>query len=549
MHFSCPCKPDQAVWPEASCSVRSHQACIRHKFCLSSQPRRMRRAPSLNILRSKVATEGKAGNKDTALSTDDKLRPQLSNSLQTKTEMQKSSFTVFGLQPSPELLSISMVYFVQGILGLARLAISFFYKDEFHLDPATVAIVTGLGAAPWVVKPVYGFLSDTVPIFGYRRRSYLIICGLLGTVSWTALATIVSTPSMAVAMVVLGSLGTACSDVVVDSIVVERSRGEPQSTAGSLQSLCWASSAVGGIASAYFSGSLVEAYGPRGVFGLTALFPLIVSLSAVFISEQPVVRSGSHKRDRPSEDNADAAESGRLLAADLLAPPEFMMKRLYSQAHALWGAVQQRSIFLPAIFVFLWQATPSADTAMFFFQTNHLHFSAEFLGRVRLVGSMASLAGVATYNYLLKDVPLTKMFFWTAVLGTALGMTQLILITGTNQRWGLSNELFVLGDSLILTVLGQVSFMPVLVLAARLCPEGVEATLFATLMSVLNGGAFAGSTFGALLTKSFGVTSEDFTNLAPLVTVCTLSSLLPLPLLKMLPQGSTTEQIRNNSEK
>lgn len=83
-----------------------------------------------------------------------------------------------------------------------------------------------------------------------------------------------------------------------------------QSTAGSLQSLCWASSAVGGIASAYFSGSLVEAYGPRGVFGLTALFPLIVSLSAVFISEQPVVKSDRHKRDRLSEDNADAAESG-----------------------------------------------------------------------------------------------------------------------------------------------------------------------------------------------------------------------------------------------
>lgn len=79
--------------------------------------------------------------------------------------------------------------------------------------------------------------------------------------------------------------------------------------------------------------------------------------------------------------------------------------------------------------------------------------------------------------------------------------------------------------------------------------QGVEATLFATLMSVLNGGSFTGSTLGALLTKSFGVTSEDFTNLAPLVTVCTLSSLLPLPLLRMLPQGSTTEQIQSNSEK
>ena len=56
----------------------------------------------------------------------------------------------------------------------------------------------------------------------------MCITGSVGTVSWTALAVAVTTPSMAVAMVVLGSLGTACSDVVVDSIVVERSRGEPQ---------------------------------------------------------------------------------------------------------------------------------------------------------------------------------------------------------------------------------------------------------------------------------------------------------------------------------
>lgn len=45
------------------------------------------------------------------------------------------------------------------------------------------------------------------------------------------------------------------------------------------------------------------------------------------------------------------------------------------------------------------------------------------------------------------------------------------LLAGVNQQLGLSNELFVLGDSLVLTVLGQVSFMPVLVLAAQLCPE------------------------------------------------------------------------------
>lgn len=61
----------------------------------------------------------------------------------------------------------------------------------------------------------------------------------------------------------------------------------------------------------------------------------------------------------------------------------------------LWGAVTRRDILLPTAFVFLWQATPSADTAMFFFQTNQLGFQPEFLGRVRLVGALASLAGGA----------------------------------------------------------------------------------------------------------------------------------------------------------
>jgi hypothetical protein len=50
---------------------------------------------------------------------------------------------------------------------------------------------------------------------------------------------------------------------VVDSMVVERARGESQGTSGSLQSLCWGSSAIGGIVSAYFSGYFVEKFGVR----------------------------------------------------------------------------------------------------------------------------------------------------------------------------------------------------------------------------------------------------------------------------------------------
>ena len=48
---------------------------------------------------------------------------------------------------------------------------------------------------------------------------------------------------------------------------------------------------------------------------------------------------------------------------------------------------------------------------MFFFQTNQLGFHAEFLGRVRLVGAVASLLGVWLYNGALKDVPLRTMLW------------------------------------------------------------------------------------------------------------------------------------------
>ena len=61
-----------------------------------------------------------------------------------------------------------------------------------------------------------------------------------------------------------------------------------------------------------------------------------------------------------------------------------------------------------------------------------------------------------SYNGALKKVPISSVLRWSMLLGVALGSTQLILITGLNRTWGLSDQLFVLGDSVMLTVLGQV---------------------------------------------------------------------------------------------
>jgi hypothetical protein len=78
------------------------------------------------------------------------------------------------------------------------------------------------------------------------------------------------------------------------------------------------------------------------------------------------------------------------------------------------------------------------------------------------------------------------------------------------------------------------AFLPTLVLAARLCPPGVEAVLFATLMSIYNFASTVGTELGAALTKFLQVSETDFSNLALLTFTCNIASLLPLVFIGWL---------------
>uniref|UniRef100_A0A7S0T5G3 Folate/biopterin transporter n=1 Tax=Erythrolobus madagascarensis TaxID=708628 RepID=A0A7S0T5G3_9RHOD len=401
------------------------------------------------------------------------------------------------LQLSPELAAILLVYFVQGVMGVSRLAVSFFLKDELALSPATVSAFTGIALIPWMIKPLYGFLTDALPLFGYRRRSYLVVSGLLGAASWALLSnpTAVDSAPKALACMTLASLSVAISDVVADSMVVERARNESDSVAGRLQSFCWGSSAIGGLISAYFSGYLLEHVTARQVFALSGALPLMTASVSSIIPEKRVT-------------------AGIQVVSG--------MKRLLQ-------ALRNRSVWMPTLFLFMWQATPCPETALFYFTTNELNFGPEFLGRVRVVASAAALCGVLVYQRLLSTAPIKNVLVGVTIAGVPLGLTQLLLVTHANRALGLDDKLFALADSAVLTVLGQVGFMPVLVLAARLCPAGVEATLFAALMSIYNAASATGNELGAVLTHVLGVTETNFDNLALLVTLCTLSSLLVLP--------------------
>src|SRR6266498_3205101 len=71
-------------------------------------------------------------------------------------------------------LLFGIVYFAQGMWYLPNQTVTISLKDA-GLSAGQVATFFAITTVPWLIKPVYGFLSDFVPLLGYHRKSYLML--------------------------------------------------------------------------------------------------------------------------------------------------------------------------------------------------------------------------------------------------------------------------------------------------------------------------------------------------------------------------------------
>ena len=121
---------------------------------------------------------------------------------------------------------------------------------------------------------------------------------------------------------------------------------------------------------------------------------------------------------------------------------------------------------------------------------------------------------------------------------TAAGVLDLILVTRTNRWLGIPDAIFGIGDKAASDAVRRLQLLPILVLAAHLCPPGIEGTLFAFLMSVSNFGTHSGQWIGALLLRFLGVSRGDYSRLWLAVAIRTVMRLLPIRFLKLVPEGN-----------
>jgi len=418
---------------------------------------------------------------------------------------------IYGLNPTSEIWAIIFVYFVQGIIGLSSLAVTFYYKDTLHLSPSELSFISSLSVIPWLIKPFYGYISDSFPLFGYKRKSYLILSGIISSLGWFGMSILVlqtynniNYKWISILLLNITSLGMAFSDVLVDAIVVSLSNNK-NNISGTLQSICWSSSSIGAIISSYSSGLLLEKIDKSEIFALTACFPLITAFVGMFIKE---------KKNNNNNNNYNNKNNFILLKKTL----------------------SKKSILLPIIFLVLWQSTPSSGSSFFYFETNELNFKPEFFGKLSLISSISSLFGIYIYNNYLKNISLREIFKKISIIGFIFGLTPLILVTHTNRILGLPDEIFAIGDDIILSIIGQIAFMPVLVLATEICPPGVEGSLYATIMSINNLSNTISSILGSFAIKIAGITETNFNNLAELIIITNIIGLLPIFFLNLLPK-------------
>lgn len=473
----------------------------------------------------------------------------------------RASWLCLGFYPSADLVAVAIGYFVQGVkTNLAVLAEQYMLKDRFSFQPDKVELWHQIAHTPWVIKPLLGFISDTFPICGERRRPYLIASGLTAMLGFLTMGLFANSGGSALLGMCLVELAIAFLDVVVDGIVVERARHEAPEKAGSLQSICWGFQAVGMLSSAAVAGWLISHLGPQLVLAAMSALPLSVVLASARVQEQRTdyrllskassLSSIPIQEDEDDDQHADlkksdqhashvsslALESGRGSVSQDVRMWRGTAGVALEQSAAVFAAFTQPAVLIPATYVFLNQGTSGGESAMFFFYTSHLKLSPELIGTKQFIDGIAALGGVLVYNSFLRNVRMRAILFWVTVACTIASLTQLILVTGANHALGISDKAFVLLDSFVVKGVMRIGFMPVYVLVARVCPQGIEAALYALLMSVSNLGSGAAGLSAAGLIAWLGITATNFSMLWLLLLLLILPNLLSLLTLPYLPR-------------
>jgi MFS family permease len=366
-----------------------------------------------------------------------------------------------GIEIRPLLLFFALVYVVEGlgqIGGLIAQPLNYYLKTAQGWTPVQIAAFISLFNLPWIIKPLYGLISDFVPLFGYRRKSYLVLvnaAAIAGFLSVTQLAT----PSNLFIALTVTAYAMAISSTLCGAVLVEN--GQRLHASGSFVNQQWLWFNIAAMAAALVGGQLVQRLSPEGALhgaaAIIAVAPIAVIAGAWFLVPERKV--------------------------------SINLQGMKDTFEGLKASFKRRELWLIAGFIFLYSFSPGLSTPLYFTMTDSLHFSQGFIGILGSISAAGWVVGALLYRRLFGELTLRKLLNLSILFGT---LTTLAFVF-------LSNEVTAAIIYFCAGFAGMLAMVAPLTLAADYCPPRAEGFAFAVLMSVSNLASTLADNIGSFL--------------------------------------------------
>lgn len=364
------------------------------------------------------------------------------------------------------------------------LPLKFVLKDELHLNAQQISAFFAIGVFTNYVKPLAGILVDSVPLFGTRRRWYLLGSLFLCGVGWLVLGVVprryaillaVFTVTYAMVMVISTTLG---------GVMVEAA--QRFGAAGRLTAQRIAMFRIG---------TLVG--GPLG--GFLATLPLLVTMTFSATLHFVLIPIVYLRLREPG-----TARMNRQIWKDAA-----------GQMRAL---VRSRIVLAAAGMICLIAASPGFGTPLLFYQTDTLGFSKPFLGSLVWISAVSGLVTAAFYHRLCQRQSMKGILVLSIVVH-ALGTLFYLLYRSAETA---------IAITALEGVTQTLAVLPVYDLASRGTPRGSEALGYSVMMSVWNLTNSLSDWLGSALFTHYGL---NFGHLVWLNAGTTALVLLVVPFL------------------
>lgn len=452
----------------------------------------------------------------------------------------------------PAWTTVLLVYFCYGASTITGIADLFFQKETLKLAPAEVANIGFWLVLPWSMKMIVGVAADVRPLFGSRRAAWLALGALATLAGYLAMAMAVESKTGYLLASLMIAIGFMIQDVIADALCVELAESEAE--IAQIQTLGRVALFAGIISVGYLSGVLADAVGPRAVFALASVLPLAVIVALPLAPARPSAPSAASA----ASDAVLGGGKARLIAAAGLgyaalgiglkalevpfAPEIVLAVSLLQLAFLLHRVGISREVAIAATVIFLFRVTPDVGQGYSYWAIDGLGFDQKFLGSLTQVSSILGLAGLLVFRRQIVEQPVSRTLLWVTLAGSVLYLPNIGLFYGLHDWLGISARTLALIDTGISAPLGQLTMVPMLILAARAAPKGAEATMLAIMASLMNLALSASQLFTGYLNDYFQVTREDFSHLGQLMITVGAIGLLPLlalPWLRRVEAGET----------